>query len=268
MSEQDVVLHEQHGAVAVLTLNRPDRLNAWNGEIERRYYDLLDGCAADPSVRVIVVTGAGRGFCAGADMDVLQGIGASAGSAMDVGTVRQPNHATTIPKPVIAAINGAAAGVGFVQALMCDIRFAARGAKFTAAFARRGLVAEWGSSWVLPRLVGPARAADILMSSRVILAEEAAAMGIVNEVVEPDRLMDRVMEYATDLATNCSPSSMAAMKRQIWGHLDLTFQQAIDHSAVLMRQSLRHPDFTEGVQSYLQKRPPQFAPVQPWALES
>jgi enoyl-CoA hydratase/carnithine racemase len=260
-AEAPVLYELRDPGVAVLTFNRPATLNAWNADIERAYYDLLDQCAADPVVKVIVVTGAGRGFCAGADMQVLQGIGSGTGGerAAAVGTLRQPNYATTIPKPVIAAINGPAAGVGLVQALMCDMRFAARGAKLTAAFARRGLVAEWGSSWVLPRLVGMARAADVLMSSRVILAEEAATMGLVNEVVEPEHLIDRVMEYASDMAVHCAPTSLAAMKQQIWGHFDMTFQQAIDRSGVLMRTSLSKDDFREGVKSYLEKRNPAFS---------
>jgi enoyl-CoA hydratase/carnithine racemase len=264
MSEQEAVLYEvKDPGIAVITLNRPERLNAWTGAIEQGYYDGLDRAAADPAVKVIVLTGAGKGFCAGADMDLLQGIGSS-GDA-NVGSKRKTNYATTIPKPVIAAINGAAAGVGLVQALMCDMRFAASGAKFTAAFARRGLVAEWGSSWVLPRLIGPARAADVLMSSRVILAEEAKELGLVNEVVDKEHLMDRVFEYASDLAVNCAPSSMAAMKQQIWNHLGMSFDESMADSERLMKLSLRQEDFKEGVQSYLQKRPPQFKPVQDWA---
>jgi enoyl-CoA hydratase/carnithine racemase len=263
----DPVLYElREPGIALLTLNRPKTLNAWNGDLEARYYDLLDACAADDAVKVIVVTGAGRGFCAGADMDVLQGIGASP-SSLAVGTRRQPNHATTIPKPIIAAINGPAAGVGLVQALMCDMRFVAAGTKLTAAFARRGLVAEWGVSWVLPRLVGPARAADILMSSRVVLAEEALAMGMVNRVIPGESLLEETLAYAADMAVNCAPSSMAAMKRQIWGHLDLSFQEAIDASSVLMKASVKQADFKEGVQSYLQKRPPAFGPVLDWTRE-
>lgn len=266
MSDDAVLYEVKDPGIAVITLNRPERLNAWTGALEQGYYDGLDRAAADPAVKVIVLTGAGKGFCAGADMDVLQGIGSSsAGGGVPVGESRPTNYATTIPKPVIAAINGAAAGVGLVQALMCDMRFAAKGAKLTAAFARRGLVAEWGSSWVLPRLIGPARAADVLMSSRVILAEEAAAMGLVNEAVEREHLMDRVLEYASDLAVNCAPSSMAAMKRQIWGHLGMSFDESLADSERLMKLSLRQEDFKEGVQSYLQKRPPQFRPVQEWA---
>ena len=151
-----------------------------------------------------MVTGAGKGWCAGADMDTLQGIGQGvsqgAGSADAAAAGREQWFTTTVPKPVIAAINGACAGIGMVQALMCDLRFAAAGAKFTTAFARRGLIAEYGMSWILPRLIGTARSLDLLMSGRVILAEEAAAMGLVNEVVAPEHLLDRTLEYAADLA--------------------------------------------------------------------
>jgi enoyl-CoA hydratase/carnithine racemase len=199
----DVVLYElREPGIALLTLNRPDRRNAWNCELASRYFTLLDQAAADPAVKVIVVTGAGRGFCAGADMDTLQGIGNSAGSggAEAAAGGRPQYHTTLIPKPVIAAVNGACAGIGMVQALMCDIRFAAAGAKFTTAFARRGLIAEYGMSWVLPRLVGTSRAMDLLFSGRVFLAEEAAAMGLVSEVVPAEHLLDHALAYAAKLA--------------------------------------------------------------------
>ena len=174
----DVVLIEVSEGVAQLTLNRPDRLNAWTAEMGRAYFDLLDECAAREDVRVIVVTGAGRGFCAGADMKDLESIGSGDldGARADLDE-RPQTYALTIPKPVIAAINGPCAGLGLVHALMCDLRFAAQGAKLTTAFARRGLVAEHGISWVLPRLVGPARALDLLLSGRIVLAEEAARAG-------------------------------------------------------------------------------------------
>jgi enoyl-CoA hydratase/carnithine racemase len=258
----DVVLSERRGPVALLTLNRPDRLNAWTGELGERYYDLLDECAADPDVRVIVVTGAGRGFCAGADMEDLQGIGG--GRREEVASAAKPSrpvyHATTLPKIVIAAINGACAGLGFVHALMCDIRFAAEGAKFTSAFSRRGLIAEWGSSWVLPRLVGPARAMDVLVSARVFLAEEAHEMGVVNRAVAPDQLLDETLAYATDLAENVSPASMAVIKRQIWQDYGSTLPESHDESVRLMFESFTRPDMKEGVMSFLEKRPPNFPP--------
>jgi enoyl-CoA hydratase/carnithine racemase len=261
----DVVLSERRGPVALLTFNRPERLNAWTGELGARYYDLLDECAADPDVRVIVVTGAGRGFCAGADMDDLQVLG---GDQRDqVASAARPSrpvyHATTLPKIVIAAINGACAGLGFVHALMCDLRFAATGAKFTSAFSRRGLIAEWGSSWVLPRLVGPARALDVLVSGRVFLAEEAYDLGIVNRVVEPERLLDEAIDYATDLAVNASPASMAVMKRQVWQDFERSLPDAHDESVRLMLESFGRSDFKEGVQSFLERRAPNFPPYEP-----
>ena len=270
MSDDVVLFERRDPGIALLTLNRPERLNAWNGELAARYFTLLDQCAADPDVKVIVVTGAGRGFCAGADMDTLQAIGGppapGAGDGAESAAGGRPQyHTTLIPKPVIAAVNGACAGIGMVQALMCDIRFAAAGAKFTTAFSRRGLIAEYGMSWVLPRLVGTARALDLLYSGRVILAEEAAQMGLVNEVVEPEHLLDRTLEFAAELASKASPTSMAVMKRQVYGDWDRGLIPATDDAIELMKASLRRPDFKEGVASFLQKRDPAFQPVDPKA---
>lgn len=265
-----VLLERREPGIALLTLNRPDRLNAWNGELAARYFELLDECAADPAVKVIVVTGAGRGWCAGADMDTLQGLGGGGGGGRGGGPEaaaggRPQYHTTLVPKPVIAAINGACAGIGMVQALMCDIRIAAAGAKFTTAFARRGLIAEYGMSWILPRLVGTARALDLLLSGRVVLAEEAAAMGMVNEVVAPEHLLDRALEYAAELATHSSPTSMAVMKRQVYGDWDRGVVDTTTDAVALMSASLRRPDFKEGVASFLEKRLPRFSPVDPTA---
>ena len=262
----DVVLSESRGAVRLLTLNRPDRLNAWTGALEQRYFALLDEAEADPEVRVIVVTGAGKGFCAGADMDMLQGIG-EAGGVGDAGTPRKhypPYYATTLNKPVIGAINGACAGIGLVHAMMTDIRFAATGAKFTTAFARRGLIAEHGVSWVLPR-VDRARAGDgcAAVGPRVPRRGSARPRH-VNRVCAPDALLDETIAYANDLAANSSPSSMAVMKRQIWAALSQSITEATNEADSFMRQSLREADFKEGVASFVEKRPPQFLPVQDW----
>jgi enoyl-CoA hydratase/carnithine racemase len=260
----EVVLFDVEDGVATLTLNRPERLNAWTAELGRAYFDRLDECAAREDVRAIVVTGAGRGFCAGADMKDLQSIGSGDldGARADQDP-RPQTHALTVPKPVIAAINGACAGLGLVHALMCDIRFAAEGAKLTTAFARRGLVAEHGISWVLPRLIGPARALDLLLSGRVVLAEEAAQLGLVNRVVAPDRLLDEATTYARDLATNCAPSSMAEMKRQVYTDLGRGLGPALEEANELMVRSLLGEDFREGVASFVERREPRFAPLAP-----
>lgn len=252
----ELVLREDQDGVAVLTLNRPERLNAWTHALENRYFDRLHECAADAAVRVIVVTGAGRGFCAGADMGDLQTLGGGDGENVDFSQRRPQTTPLTIPKPIIAAVNGACAGIGLVQALMCDMRFAAADAKFTTAFARRGLIAEHGISWMLPRLIGPAKALDLLMSGRVFLGDEAAQLGVVNTVGS----LDDALEYARDLATNCSPTSMATMKRQVWSHLEIPLGEALAESDRLMFESFGRPDFPEGVASFVERRPPRFAP--------
>ena len=256
----EVVLCDIQEGVAQLTLNRPDRLNAWTGAMERAYFGALEDCAARSDVRAIVVTGAGRGFCAGADMDDLKAIGSNGGREEQIDR-RPQTFATTISKPVIAAINGACAGIGLVQALMCDVRFAAAEAKFTTAFARRGLVAEHGISWILPRLVGPARALDLLLSGRVLLGSEAAEIGLVNRAVEGGRVLDEAHAYARDLAANCAPSSMAAMKRQVYAALDQDIETALLEANGLMAASLAADDFREGVASFVEKRAPEFAPL-------
>ena len=258
MSE-DAVLYEVRGRTALITLNRPERLNAWNGDLAKGYFDSLDRAAADPGVYAIVVTGAGRGFCAGADMDVLQGIGSGSDGDTEPET-RDATYAMSIPKPVIAAVNGACAGLGLVHAIACDLRFAAAGAKFTVAFSRRGLIAEHGLSWTLPRLVGQSVAMDLILSGRVFLAEEAKELGVVNHVVEPDKLLDEAIAYAEDLGANVSPTSMAVMKHQVLSHPLLPLSEAMAESNQLMRESLRRSDFKEGVASFLEKRPPAFEP--------
>jgi len=256
----EVVQMQVTEGVALLTLNRPDRLNAWTAEMEHAYFAALDQCSADEQVRVIVVTGAGRGFCAGADMHELQAIGdgAPTGSA-DARERRAQSFPLSIPKPIIAAINGACAGIGLVQALMCDLRFAAAGAKLTTAFARRGLVAEHGISWMLPRLLGPARALDLLLSGRVVLAEEAHALGLVNRVLAPAELLEATLDYARELVVNCSPASMATMKRQVYSALDQELSDALAEADRLMFDSFTGSDFVEGVASFVERRDPRFA---------
>ena len=230
-------------------------MNGWGGGLAAGFYAGMDAAEADPNVRAIVVTGRGRAFCAGADMGDLSSI-SSANVASD-GEV----DVTTLSKPVIAAINGACAGIGLSQALMCDIRFAAAGAKFTTSFARRGLIAEYGISWILPRVVGWGAALDLLMSGRVFYAEEALELGMVKEVVAPDELLDRAIEYAEDIAINCAPSSLAVIKRQVYGDALREAADASQRSEHLMHESMKRPDFIEGITAFFEKRPPNFPPL-------
>lgn len=258
-TQKEIVLYEVKDGVALITFNRPQRMNTWTVAMWSLYFDLLEQSADDSEVRVIVVTGSGRAWSAGADMEDLQG--SSPGGELGDRPPRPQSFPLSINKPIVAAINGACAGVGLAQALMCDLRFAASGAKFTTAFSRRGLIAEHGTSWILPRLVGPARALDLLLSGRVFLAEEAYELGVVNKVFPPESLLEESLEYARDLAVNVSPASMAVMKQQIYGHLEKDFPRAMKESNRLMAASIGRPDFREGVASFVQKRPPQFSPL-------
>ncbi len=260
MISTEPVLYGVAEGVATITLNRPDRLNAWTREMGEGWSSSLRQAAADPEVRAVVVTGAGKGFCAGADISLLETIG---GGAAVVGEERRvlPSEAIEVPKPVIAAVNGSCAGLGLVVALCCDVRFAASGAKFTSAFVRRGLIAEYGSSWLLPRLVGTARALDILLSGRVFLAEEALEMGLVNRVVPGDEVVAAASAYARDLAANCPPGSMAVIKRQVYRHAATDMDTAVRESIKLMEESLETEDFREGVASYVEQRAPRFRPL-------
>jgi enoyl-CoA hydratase/carnithine racemase len=258
----EVVQRRIKDGVALLTLNRPDRLNAWTAEMERVYFAMLEECAQAEEIRVIVVTGAGRGFCAGADMQELQAIGdGSVEVSAEVHERRPQTFPLSIPKPILAAINGACAGIGLVQALMCDVRFAADGAKLTTAFARRGLVAEHGISWMLPRLIGPARALDLLLSGRVVLAQEAQTLGLVNRVAAPEKLLEETLDYARELAVKCSPASMARIKRQVYVDLERGLPEALAEADRLMLESFTAPDFVEGVTSFVERRDPRFAPL-------
>lgn len=258
----EVVLKTVEEGVATITLNRPERLNAWTGEMGHAYFDALEECAASAEVRAIVVTGAGRGFCAGADMAELQALGD--GNLEEISMVpdeRPQTFPLTISKPIVAAINGACAGLGLVHALMCDVRFAAADAKLTTAFVRRGLIAEHGISWVLPRLVGPARALDLLLSGRIVLGAEAAELGLVNRAVEPERLLEETTAFARELAVNSSPASMATMKRQVYADLTRELPEALAEANRLMGESFTRPDFAEGVASFMERREPNFAPL-------
>jgi enoyl-CoA hydratase/carnithine racemase len=259
----DLVLAERRGSVLVLTLNRPERLNAWTDALEEDYYARLDAAEDDPDIRAIVVTGAGRGFCAGADMDDLQRGAAGEAEAALRNRRRPRTFPLTVRKPMIAAINGAAAGLGLVEALYCDVRFATPEAKLTTAFARRGLAAEYGMSWLLPRLAGYSTALDLLLSGRVVLGEEALRLRLVDRLSEPGRVVDDAVAYATELATHSSPWSMATIKAQVQADLDRSFTEAVAEAEELMIRSFDHPDVLEGVRSYHERRAPAFPSLEP-----
>jgi enoyl-CoA hydratase/carnithine racemase len=262
--QDDAVIYEvTPSGVAVLTLNRADRLNTWGGDIATAFYAGLDRAEEDPAVRVIVLTGRGTAFCAGAQLSSMGNLAQSIENTDErklAGLIgeRQPYHLTSLSKPVVAAINGSCVGIGLTQALMCDVRFAAAGAKFAASFARRGLIAEYGVSWILPRLTSWGVALDLLLSGRTFLADEAAELGLVKEVVPPEQLMKRVMDYAEDIAQYCSPASMAVIKRQAYGDAMREIADASSRSDALLHESLRRPDVIEGVTSFLEKRVPHF----------
>lgn len=261
-AEEAAVLYEvSAGGVAVITLNRPERLNSWGADISRGVYTSFDRAETDEAVRAIVLTGTGRGFCAGAYMGAMQDLGASISADTDVSKIvgeRHPHFLTTVGKPVIAAINGACVGIGLTHALMCDVRFAAQGAKFATAFPRRGLIGEYGITWILPRLAGWGVAADLLLSGRTFFADEAAALGLVKEVVAPEDLLSTALAYAEDLARNCSPASMAVIKRQLYGDAGDDVVAVSSRAEALMHESMVRPDLVEGITAFFEKRPPNF----------
>jgi enoyl-CoA hydratase/carnithine racemase len=258
-SEKIVVAEHLASGVALITLNRPRHLNAWTLDMEREYFEALLRCDRSPDVRAIVVTGAGRGFCAGGDIEMLV---STRDNGVDLPRDRLPGTLPlTIRKPMIAAINGACAGAGIVQALMCDVRFAAEGAKFTFAFARLGLVAEYGISWLLPRVVGMSNALDLLMSSRIFTSNEAMRVGLVKEVIPAEEVLDRAIAYASDLARNCSPTAMSIIKSQLYRHATYELDDALRETDRLVLESFGRPDFAEGVTSFVEKRLPAFSPL-------
>jgi enoyl-CoA hydratase/carnithine racemase len=257
----ETVLYEVDDAGAVVvTLSRPERRNMWTAQMETQFYDALDRAAADDRVRVIVVTGAGQSFVPGLDPSVLSEI---AGGTRYTANRRPQTYATTVPKPIIGAINGACAGIGLAQALSFDYRFAVAGAKFSTAFAKRGLPAEDASAWMLVRLAGPANAFDLLASGRVFLAEEAAELGVVQRISQPGQVLADAVAYAHQLASTVSPVAMAMIKSQIWRDCESTMEAARVRAQHLLTLAKARPDFVEGVSSLTEKRPPAFPPYTP-----
>ena len=275
MSSYEDLLYEVKNRIAVLSLNRPDSLNAYTTAMGQSLKGAIAEAVADDAVRVIVLTGAGRGFCAGADMKLLQSITPAsrpapgpnaqapdatphfhAGLGPDVGAHYggRFGYLLQAPKPVIAALNGPAAGLGLVLALYADLRFAGSDAKFTTSFAQRGLIAEHGISWMLPRLVGPAHALDLLLSARKFSAAEAERIGLVNKVFPQAAFMDEVMAYARSLADTVSPRSLAVIKAQLWQSPFQDYNQALAVADGEMAKSFASADFREGVAHFVEKR--------------
>ncbi|MFE0148800.1 enoyl-CoA hydratase-related protein [Nonomuraea sp. NPDC059007] len=255
----ELVLSSLDRGVLTLTFNRPERLNAWTDALGRRYFDLLEQAEKDTAVRAVVVTGAGKGFCSGADFQTLTAL--QTGDYDETPDPRPNTFPTTIRKPVIAAVNGACAGLGMVHALVCDLVFTAAEAKWTTAFPRRGLVAEYGLSWILPRLMGQQRAMDVLLSGRVFTGAEAYEMGLVNRVLPAGELLAGAQAYARELAVHSSPASMAVIKRQVWNDWDVTLEASAKTAVQEMLASFGRPDFAEGVASFLERRDPDFPPL-------
>ena len=260
--------------VATLTLNRPDKLNAWTAVMEREVRAAMEEAERDENVRVIVLTGAGRGFCAGADMSLLstvaekgldearraQGLQPTSGSGEGARGNFQKKYSyfPAITKPVIAAINGPVVGLGLVIALYCDIRLASDTARFSTAFAQRGLIAEYGMAWMLPRLIGHSNALDLLFTARMIDAPEALRMGLVNQMLPRETFLESVQRYAADMASNVSPRSLRVIKRQVYDAMFQTLAEAFEISEQEMLASLKGEDFREGVAHFMEKRPPVF----------
>ena len=272
------ILYEVADGIATVTLNRPARLNAWTPVMETEVREAMAQAEADVQVRVIILTGAGRGFCAGADMQNLDSLSSGGrGAVEDVekglaakfeGPRREgalPDFQKThsyfpaITKPIIAALNGATVGLGLVLPLYCDLRFASDQAKFSTAFSRRGLIAEYGISWMLPRLVGLGNALDLLFSARLFDAAEALRIGLVQRVFPHATFMDDVRAYAKELATMVSPRSMQVIKRQVYGAQFQSLGEAIDVANVELLKSFRSEDFKEGVAHFVEKRAPKFS---------
>jgi enoyl-CoA hydratase/carnithine racemase len=258
----DTVLREDRDGVAILTLNRPERRNAWTITMQKRYFGRLQECVEDSSVRAIVVTGSGSTFCPGADTDELQVYTQTGDFNPEMAKIEQPDwYPMTVPKPMIAAINGAAAGFGLVQTMFCDARIAVPGARMSTAFARRGLPALHAASYLLPRLIGLSRAQELLVSGRTFTTDEAASFGLIHQIAPVEGFMDTVLAYANDIAVNCSPASVFNIKEQVRRSLEQTFLESVHDAEGREHAALASVDFHEGVMSFVEKRAPSFAPL-------
>ena len=268
------IIYEVADPVATVTMNRPDRLNAFTTRMLAEIRHALAAAEQDSRVVGIVLTGAGRGFCPGMDMDALDNISAGSTSAdqelsefdanpgnPDMGPqfATMYNHLLGLRKPIVAAVNGAAAGMGMAYALLCDMRFVDKRAKFSTAFSQRGLVAEHAMSWVLPRLIGTSKALDLLWSARKFDGVEAKELGIADRLCEPGESVNDATAYLTELAKVASPTSLMIIKQQIYKHIDMPLGAAMEETVRLMEESLTRDDFREGVRSFIERRAPRFS---------
>jgi len=262
--------YEVANRVATITLNRPDKLNAWTATMEKEVRAHLDEAERDDNVSIIVLTGAGRGFCAGADMSLVGKRAASSDEPSKRETPAQTSAAKPPRKPgllpymrglrtpVIGAINGVAAGIGFTMPLYFDFRIAAQSARMGTIFSRRGLTIEDATGYLLPRIVGLANAIDLIITGRMISAEEAFKMGYLREVVPDDQLMARAHEIAHDIAHNCSAISVAQSKRILFDHLTSDLEAVLRDTDETTAWMYSLPDIKEGVKAFAEKRPPRF----------
>lgn len=262
MTEYKDLLYRVEDGIATITLNRPDRLNAITWPMLESLSAALRAADRDPSVRVIILTGAGRGFCAGLDLKDQAAGGGVVGDGSGL-TARfdlagsPPVVLHTTDKPVLCALNGPAAGYGMDLALGCDIRVASTQAKLAAVFTKRGILPESGGTWLLPRLIGWARAAEIAFRGLTLSAQECLEMGLVNRVVEPDELMPATREMAAEIAAN-APLAVQATKRMMRLGLEESFEANVHHVFLQLLGLVQSQDFREGVRAFMEKRPPQF----------
>ena len=262
--------------IGTLFLHRPERMNAWTGRMHTEYRYCLKQLDDDPEVKAVIITGSGRGFCVGGDAQALEGHAKRGG--YDAGTpaaLAEPGYGVApefdaafayhfgLRKPVIAALNGPAAGVGLALACFADLRFAAPGIKFTTAHGKLNLPAEFGLSWLLPRLIGLGRANDLLLTSRVFTSEEALALGLVNAIHPADQLLDETRRYVTEMIATVSPNSLRQTRWQIYRDLTRDAAAAVRHSEDLIDEMMAEPDYAEGVSAFLEKRPPSWGGDEP-----
>jgi enoyl-CoA hydratase/carnithine racemase len=261
-SEKSNIVYEVADSIATVRLSRPDKLNAFTFTMVEEIRDAIERAAHDGQVVSIIITGEGRGFCAGLDAaDLAQSTVSGAPSGEREGPDELPalfSYLLRVPKPIVAAVNGVAAGGGFVLAMMCDLRFASSDASFTTVFSKRGLIAEHGTAWLLPRIVGTSRALDLLWSSRRFDAAEAHRIGFVDRIVPREQLLDETKAYLRELAANVSPNSIAVIKSEVYRHWSLAMDAAFRDADGLMNAALKHPDAAEGVASFVERRPPRF----------